>query len=103
MIYRQGDVLLLRVAAVPASAKREKPKARIILAEGEATGHHHSVAVVDDTVSLWTNGEEERFLKCLNEAVLEHQEHSPITIPPGTYRVVRQREYAPGAIRRVAD
>lgn len=31
-------------------------------------------------------------------------EHHPITMPPGAYQVVRQREYMPGALeRRAAD
>jgi hypothetical protein len=34
---------------------------------------------------------------------LEHQEHDPIVIPPGAYRVIRQREYAPEDIRNIAD
>jgi hypothetical protein len=34
---------------------------------------------------------------------LEHEDHDTIMIPPGTYQVVRQREYSPGAVRYVAD
>ena len=26
---------------------------------------------------------------------LTHEEHSALTVPPGAYRVVRQREYVP--------
>jgi hypothetical protein len=36
-------------------------------------------------------------------AALEHDEHDTITLPPGSYRIVRQREYAPEEIRYVAD
>lgn len=36
-------------------------------------------------------------------AQVVHDEHAPITLPPGNYRVVRQREYAPEQIRQVAD
>jgi hypothetical protein len=32
-----------------------------------------------------------------------HEEHDPIRIPPGAYRVVRQREYEPRGWRAVAD
>lgn len=36
--------------------------------------------------------------------VLEHQEHTPLAIPAGTYqRRGTQREYAPEAIRSVID
>ncbi|MFD0592628.1 hypothetical protein ACFQZ4_08715 [Catellatospora coxensis] len=34
---------------------------------------------------------------------LVHEEHGPIALAAGAYRVVRQREYFPGAIRPVAD
>jgi hypothetical protein len=32
-----------------------------------------------------------------------HEEHGPITLDPGMWRVVRQREYHPEAIRTVMD
>ena len=32
-----------------------------------------------------------------------HEEHGAITLPKGWFRVVRQREYVPGAVRPVAD
>jgi hypothetical protein len=36
--------------------------------------------------------------------VLTHEEHAPIRLPAGLYRVVRQREYLPGwQQREVAD
>ena len=38
----------------------------------------------------------ERFLRIVTEARLTHEEHAAIALPPGLYRVVRQREYAPG-------
>lgn len=41
--YRQGDILLLRVEAIHEKATPVKTEGPIILAEGEATGHHHAV------------------------------------------------------------
>ena len=32
-----------------------------------------------------------------------HEEHASIQLPKGNYRIVRQREYSPEAIRNVAD
>lgn len=40
-LYRQGDVLIERIAKLPAAAKPQKSKGKVILALGEATGHHH--------------------------------------------------------------
>jgi len=106
VMVRQGDVLIVSVKAVPETAKQETAEERIILAHGELTGHHHSIVQELDSpaVTVWSDGEEDRFLNVLRECSLFHQEHSTITIPPGTYRVVRQREYrAPDISRQVAD
>ena len=37
------------------------------------------------------------------DAVLRHEEHAPIVLPQGTYRVRRQRELEPRDARIVAD
>ena len=39
----------------------------------------------------------------VTRARVVHEEHGAITVPAGLYRVVRQREYVPGAYRYVAD
>jgi hypothetical protein len=101
-LYRQGDVLIERVSKIPSDAKREKAKGRIILALGEATGHHHSLA--PDAADWWKQPDGTQFLEVGKKpAALTHQEHATIELPPGRYRVGRQREYTPEAIRNVAD
>jgi hypothetical protein len=44
-----------------------------------------------------------RFLLLATQALLTHDEHAPIPLPAGAYRVVRQREYTPEQVRDVAD
>jgi hypothetical protein len=105
-IYRQGDVLLLRVDSIPAEAKPRKGKGRLILAYGEATGHHHSlVATLDGKVETLETDAGEVFARIMAAPALEtHQEHATITIPPGAYKVIRQVEYAPRELpRQVLD
>jgi hypothetical protein len=100
--YRQGDVLIQQVARIPSDAVKQKAKGRIILAHGEATGHHHSVGI--DRADWWKHGDSEQFLDVKSGGVaVEHQEHAAIELPPGKYRVTRQREYTPEAIRNVQD
>ena len=44
---RQGDVLLVAVEAVPDDAVEQPRQGRLVLAEGEATGHAHAIAERD--------------------------------------------------------
>ena len=97
--FRQGDVLLIP-AKMPQGAKAVAAQDRIILAYGEATGHHHSLKA---SVGNLFEREAQRYLRMDIDAPLEHQEHGPILIPKGTYKVIIQREYSPEAIRNVAD
>ena len=102
-IYRQGDVLVVRIDEIPSSATpvaAGRVEGRLVLAYGEVTGHHHSVAVKD---ARMLETAEAVFLQIMTATPLEHQEHATILLKPGSYRVVRQREYAPEAIRMVAD
>jgi len=104
-IYRQGDVLLVECDEVPLDAKRIKRESgKLILARGEQTGHHH--AVLEREAELVESASAQAvFLKIMGSApaALTHQEHATIAVPPGTYRVVRQREYTPLENVRVAD
>ena len=99
--YRQGDLLIEEVAAIPPTAKPRKAAKRLVLAEGEATGHTHTIApsearLLDDAGVTYLEVQEAL-------AMLTHDEHATIELPRGTYRVIRQREYAPEAPRQVAD
>lgn len=91
--FRQGDVFLVRVNEVPEDAKPvERDNGRVVLAYGEVTGHAH--AIEESHVTLLSRAENDRFLRIVGAAAnLVHEEHSTIAIPPGTYRVVRQREW----------
>ena len=99
---RQGDVLIIKAEIDLQGAKEIKPRnGRIILAEGEATGHHHSVDCA--VASLFDLGG--KMVMVVDEpTVITHQEHGAIEIAPGQYWVVGQREYQPKKLpRRVMD
>ena len=101
-MYRQGDVLLVPVHDIPDEAKvGARENGRIILAHGEATGHAHAIA--DPETELLEN-RGNRYLRVGETgATVRHEEHGPIALPPGNYRVVIQREYTPTEDRRVTD
>lgn len=95
-MYRQGDVLIVATTNTPRDLKPvERDQGRVILAYGEVTGHAHAIVAPD--VELFTIGDLDemagRFLRVEAEALLEHEEHDTIILPPGDYLVRRQREY----------
>jgi len=99
MIWRHGDVLIAAVASLPGGVRR-RPES--VLVRGELTGHSHRIEV-PETAELWDNGRE-LFVRVVAESArVIHQEHAPITLPRGLYRVWQQREYSPAAIRPVRD
>jgi hypothetical protein len=116
-MYRQGDVLLEKLNSLP---PRDMTK-ETLLVRGEGRNHGHFIK--GDAVDILNAEENEitsggglvtQYIDVKEEAVLEHllidsgkwtQEHDPIAIPPGKYRVIKQREFNPysKAIRAVRD
>jgi len=94
--YQQhGDVLVFRINALPQGLKRQAPKdGRIVLAEGEATGHAHVIAALEDC-DLYADEDGILYLEVRAEVDLTHEEHATQTIAPGVYRVDRVREVDP--------
>ncbi|MFC5750220.1 hypothetical protein [Actinomadura rugatobispora] len=108
-MYRQGDILIVPVPEdeIPAAARGLSPaprddRGRMVLALGEATGHAHAVAAPGE---LLRDADPLRpdHLHLPHGGRLVHEEHAAIALPKGWFRVIRQREYVPGAVRVVAD
>jgi len=103
---RQGDILLVPVEAVPDGlVEVPRENGRIILAEGEETGHLHMIESPEALFSAEDlDSIELRFLQVEAEVELVHPEHDTIMLEPGAYEVRRQREYTEaGGISIVAD
>jgi len=101
-MYRQGDILLKKVANIPSDAEVEET---LTIATGEVTGHRHRIATKKkDDARLWV-APEGRFLEVRAPMVdLMHEEHHPImVVGPATYLIVQQREYTPEEIQFVVD
>lgn len=101
-MYRQGDLLLVSVETIDSAATpvaRDRAQ-RLVLAEGESTGHAHVVLAPD--VAL-VEARRVRYIQSPKPFEITHEEHAPLRLPAGTFRVVHQREYAPEAIRKVRD
>lgn len=112
-MIRQGDILLVP-ASLPEGYEKRNTNS-VIVGYGEATGHSHvldnAVWVVapettEEDLRRFANGEmldTPVFVEVSEGGMLRHQEHDALTIVAGVWRVIRQREYTPAAIRSVVD
>jgi len=114
-MLRQGDILLVPIEKVP-DGLTEVPRedGKIVLAEGEATGHLHAIDAPEATFLAKDIGSPEDRYLVIEEAEaitaeaagveLTHPEHDTVTLAPGAYEVRRQREYSrAGGTELVAD
>ncbi len=98
--YRQGDVLIIPTTEV--SSEGLRPHGDLTVAIGEATGHSHRFMDAG-AIALYDAPDGDIIAEVSSDATIVHEEHASITIIPGTYRIRRQREYTPGAVRPVSD
>jgi len=99
MLYRHGDVLIEKVRSLPKDASKQQ---HVTLAEGEITGHSHRIK--EKEAATLFRSSRGLFLRVdKTGGTVIHEEHAPIELPPGNYRVWRQREYTPERIVVVRD
>ena len=103
----QGDLLITRIKALPEGLEPVKSDNGVHILAHSETGHHH--VVEDRDISLYRPGNDEfvAYMVVNHPTVLRHERsfdtHAPLSIPAGTYRINRQREYTPEGFRRAAD
>lgn len=97
-LFRHGDVLLQTTSAVPSDAQ---PLPGHILVRGELSGHAHRLEQPSAGVLFRTP--EAMWLQVHTPTRIVHEEHAPISLAPGVYKVWQQREYSPREIRTVVD
>lgn len=122
-IIRQGDVALASVRAIPKDAVEQAPTRaqissasgialsrsldgfKLILAFGEATGHHHRFEFLDKSqnIKLYVAAGGTRYLEVSVPSDLLHEEHSTARVPAGKWLLPVQVEYTPAELRRVQD
>jgi hypothetical protein len=95
-MIRQGDVLFIPTTDVIPEYLTERGKNdKGIVMEGEATGHHHRIADLEAAEVFragWAS--EESFVRVGPLGVsIVHEEHAPVQLPAGNYRVKIAREY----------
>lgn len=100
---RHGDVVLHPTKEV--GGEIIKHDGSFILALGEATGHHHKIAVANPVDMEIRETAAGYILVLKAEGSLTHQEHGTLIVAPGMYHVGREREYDHffHSVRRVVD
>ena len=100
-IYRQGDILFVKVSNIPQETIKTGSK---VIIEYEATGHKHLIASnCTELYELEKDSHIQRrfgrniigFVNVLDDTLITHDEHQPIKLPKGKYQIIRQREFNP--------
>ncbi len=108
-LVRHGDLMeiplnLRNLALVPISDKIPQTARKtkdMLLALGEATGHHHKV----NGQSLIFQEKETKYIHVEEPSIITHQEHKTVPLQVGDYIQIQEREFDPFThmIRRVRD
>lgn len=107
----QGDFIIIRVNELPDEIYPCEQKDGVWVVAHSETGHNHvmeatnvemfKVELKDDDVVF------ELYLNVKEETSVEHMRsydtHEALSVPPGTYKIRRQREYTSEGWRRAAD
>lgn len=99
-LWRHGDVLIQAVACLPEGGVR-LAVTELVLAHGEVTGHAHRVETPERAELWWVM--DTLYLQVLEPTRIVHEEHEPIPLEPGVYRVWQQREYVPESERLASN
>lgn len=106
-VLRHGDVNFIRVNEVPKGAKKVKSDKRFVVAEGEATNSEHAVNVKSASGLKVYELNGDRYLVLLQTGTVTHtHDHDTITIQPGIWRQVPEREidhFNESIVRSVVD
>lgn len=100
--WRQGDVVLREVTALPPGATLRNDKGDVVLKHGSATGHSHKFKS-NSGARVFQHGDTEYLEVTKKTASLVHEEHDTIKMPKGVYEIIQQREYRLKEVRAVID
>lgn len=93
-MVRQGDLLIVPLTRREANWVRQ-PHTEVaggVLALGEVTGHSHRVE--GDLVTVYDTQHYGRLIDAKEDFQIVHEEHAPLALHAGAYRVIRQRDLA---------
>ena len=101
---QQGDVFMVPVDEIPAGAEKVKVQGgRLVLAEGEVTGHAH--VITDTKAATMHKVGDKLYVSAKKPVEVTHEEHGTVKLPKGTWEVSKVLEFDHFAMeaREVAD
>jgi hypothetical protein len=112
-MFRQGECLFVRIESNDAIDDGFRPVAAenglLIIGHSE-TGHHHVIEMDRSPSAELLISQSNEFiglLKLGESAEVKHlrdfDQHAPVHLPAGDYRVRYRREFTPAGLRRVMD
>ena len=103
----QGDMLITKIDHLPKNVTPLKLENDVYVLAHSETGHHHVVDPRHVQVYEAANDSFVSYMVVEHPTALKHlrsfDTHAPVSIPAGTYRINRQREYTAEGFRRAAD
>jgi hypothetical protein len=105
-LIQQGDVCAFGGEQIPADAKPMKiQNGGYVLANGETTGHQHVVTADPAKVEGFEKDGVIYLAVKAAKVTVKHQEHKPITLKKGNYKVgiVQTVDPLSGEVRKVQD
>ena len=109
----QGDFMIIRIDEIPAMETLNPMQVEnnmFVVAHSE-TGHNHVMERTNVEAFVPKNANErdlyELFLNVKEPTQITHlrsfDTHEPLLVPPGNYKIRRQREYTAEGFRKAAD
>lgn len=96
--FRHGDVIIAAVDTIPAEAVKQND---LTLAEGEQTGHHHSIV---EGLGERLIFDDKMYLRIQSDiAKIDHPEHGLKTLTKGDYEIKIRQEWQEDGWAKVVD
>lgn len=98
-LIQQGDTLYFPVETLPNNIQKQEDN---IIQHGEATGHAHRLMEGEIFTEPSTKV---KYIQLARPSTVVHEEHAPITLPPGAYRIgiIREKGMFDDLIAPVVD
>jgi hypothetical protein len=107
----QGDFIIMRITSIPKDVVPFEAEGNHYIVAHSETGHNHVMEKTNIEAFRPANTSDtdlyELFMVVKEPTEINHlrshDTHETLLVPPGNYKIRRQREYTPEGFRRAAD